>query len=87
MGCVGRGFYNEETVCRPIGAYEISKHKAELLVQREARNFSITILRPSIVFGPGRSPEQDSFFDLIKSFYYGHFRLFGEGKSIINIYD
>ncbi|MGA2962917.1 MAG: NAD-dependent epimerase/dehydratase family protein [Candidatus Korobacteraceae bacterium] len=49
------GAVTEETPLRPVGAYETSKAESDELVQQAARSgsFSCTVLRPSIVFGPG----------------------------------
>jgi len=45
----------EETVCRPIGAYGISKYAATLAGMDYARRFgaSIVVVRPSNIVGPG----------------------------------
>ena len=45
----------EETPLRPTGVYETSKAESDQLVQQAAEHgaFSCTVLRPSIVFGPG----------------------------------
>lgn len=49
------GVVTEETPLRPIGVYETSKAESDQIVQQAAEQgaFSWTVLRPSIVFGPG----------------------------------
>jgi nucleoside-diphosphate-sugar epimerase len=49
------GDVTEETPLRPTGVYETSKAESDQLVQQAAEQaaFSYTVLRPSIVFGPG----------------------------------
>ena len=50
-----RGVVTEETPLQPTGVYETSKAESDQLVQKAAEHgaFSCTVLRPSIVFGPG----------------------------------
>ena len=50
-----RGVVTEETPLRPTGVYETSKAESDELVQQAADHgaFSCTVLRPSMVFGPG----------------------------------
>jgi nucleoside-diphosphate-sugar epimerase len=49
------GVVTEETPLRPTGVYETSKAESDQIVQQAAEHgaFSCTVLRPSIVFGPG----------------------------------
>ena len=49
------GVVTEETPLRPTGVYETSKAESDQIVQQAAKQdgFSCTVLRPSIVFGPG----------------------------------
>jgi nucleoside-diphosphate-sugar epimerase len=50
-----RGVVTEETPLRPVGVYETTKAESDQVVQQAAEHgaFSFTVLRPSIVFGPG----------------------------------
>ena len=50
-----RGVVTEETPLQPTGVYETSKAESDQIVQQAAEDgaFSCTVLRPSIVFGPG----------------------------------
>jgi nucleoside-diphosphate-sugar epimerase len=50
-----RGAVTEETPLRPTAVYESTKAESDQLVQQAAEHgaFSCTVLRPSIVFGPG----------------------------------
>lgn len=54
-GSYRHGVVTEETPLRPTGVYETSKAESDQLVQQAADDgaFSCTVLRPSIVFGPG----------------------------------
>lgn len=54
-GAHRHGVVTEETPLRPTGVYETTKAESDQLVQQAAEHgaFSCTILRPSIVFGPG----------------------------------
>jgi nucleoside-diphosphate-sugar epimerase len=54
-GPVRRGVVTEETRLRPTGVYEASKAESDQIVQQAAERgaFSCTVLRPSVVFGPG----------------------------------
>ena len=45
----------------------------------------VTILRPGIVYGPGKSPEKDSFLSLARSINNGYFRYIGSDKGGYNI--
>jgi nucleoside-diphosphate-sugar epimerase len=49
------GVVTEETPLRPTGVYETTKAESDQIVQQAAEHgaFSCTVLRPSIVFGPG----------------------------------
>lgn len=85
MGCVKPGEYDEFDSCNPGNDYEVSKYQAELLVTEASCYFPVTILRPSIVFGPGKPPDRDSFFALVKSIKSRQFRLLGDNNSFYNI--
>ena len=54
-GLIRGGVVTEETPLRPTGVYETSKAESDQIVQRAAEHgaFSCTVLRPSVVFGPG----------------------------------
>ncbi|NTV12497.1 MAG: NAD(P)-dependent oxidoreductase [Desulfobulbaceae bacterium] len=53
-GPTGPGLVDEKTPCRPLSKYGRTKLAIEeLLLARASENFSVTILRPTAVFGPG----------------------------------
>lgn len=87
MGIEKPGTFDEMSPCMPRNDYERSKLEAERLVLEAAEkgNLSVVILRPSIVYGPGKRPERDSFLSLIRSIKNGYFRYVGSDKSIYNI--
>lgn len=73
----------EESLCEPVGAYEVSKTQAdELLMEFAAKEplFSFTILRPSNVVG--RDMTNSSFDSLIKMIKKRLFFYIGSKKSI-----
>ena len=46
--------YNENTLCKPIDPYGISKLKAENLIKKlECKNFKVSIIRTPVVYGKG----------------------------------
>lgn len=90
VGVIGMekpGTFDETSPCFPKNDYEQSKLEAEKLAletgQREG--LSVAILRPSIVYGPGKLSGRDSFLSLIRSIKRGYFRYIGTKKSIYNI--
>ena len=85
MGCRKSGRYDETTPCSPRNTYEQTKLKAEQMVLDAAQHFPTTVLRPSIVFGPGRKTDQDSFYRLVKAIASGRFILFGNEQAYFNI--
>jgi nucleoside-diphosphate-sugar epimerase len=89
-GVVGRTTkknVNEETPCNPDNLYEMTKFKAEEIVIQgiKIRGLKTQILRPSTVFGEGREPEKDSFFQLIQAIAAGRYRHIRKGNGIYNI--
>ncbi len=87
MGIGKTGIFDETSPCCPRNDYERSKLEAERLVLEagQKKGLSVAILRPSIVYGPGKSPEKDSFLSLICSIKNGYFRYIGSDKGIYNI--
>ncbi len=87
IGASGSRSYDETSACLPANAYEKSKHEAECLVREYAASgaFKTAVLRPSIVYGPGRVPEQDSFLALVRAIDKGYFHFIGRGEGIYNI--
>lgn len=57
VGRVNDNVVSEATPCQPVSDYGITKLNVERLLQREGcRDFDLTILRPTSVFGPGGEP-------------------------------
>lgn len=78
---------NERTACHPQNDYEISKYKAEQIVLAGIkRGLKAHILRPVTIFGVKKHPEQDSFFQLLKSMRTGYYKNVGQGiYNIVHI--
>lgn len=87
MGIKKTGVFDEKNLCFPRNSYERSKLEAEKIVLETGRKqgLSVAVLRPGIVYGPGKSPERDSFLSLIRSIKNGYFRYIGSDKGIYNI--
>jgi nucleoside-diphosphate-sugar epimerase len=88
-GVVGRTtgkIIDEETPCNPRSPYEITKLKAEEIVKQGImKGLRAQILRPTIVFGKGRNPEKDSFFQFIRAIAAGKYRHINRGRGKYNI--
>jgi nucleoside-diphosphate-sugar epimerase len=88
-GVVGEQKNNviDETVeCKPNTEYELSKYHAEQIVlEHVKKGLKAQILRPTIVFGSGKNPVEDSFFQLIVAIRSGLYRNINKGKGIYNI--
>lgn len=77
---------NEETPCYPDSLYEKTKYKAEEVIRQGInRGLKAQILRPTIVFGTGRAPQDDSFLQLIRSIASDNYRNIRGGSGIYNI--
>ena len=87
IGAEKAGYYDELAPCFPRNSYEKSKLEAEKIVLQYSKNrgLDISILRPSIVYGPGKKSEGDSFLSLITAIKNEYFRYAGDNKSIYNI--
>ena len=86
VGKTNKKTINEETPCRPDSLYEKTKLRAEEIVRQGiGRGLKAQILRPTIVFGTGRAPEDDSFLQLIRSIASGRYRNIRGGSGIYNI--
>ncbi len=87
IGAEKPGIFDETRPGFPRNDYERSKLEAERLVLEtgQKKGLSIAILRPSIVYGPGKPPEKDSFLSLVHSINNGYFRCIGSDKGIYNI--
>jgi dTDP-glucose 4,6-dehydratase len=58
---------SEKTDTFPIGPYGLSKLKAEKILQRHQNKFSLSILRPRLIIGPGRVGTIEKLAKLINS--------------------
>lgn len=77
---------DETTPCNPENLYEMTKYKAEEIVgEGIEKGLKAQILRPATVFGKGREPEKDSFFQLIRAIATGRYRHINKGRGIYNI--
>ena len=87
MGVEKPGIFDETSPCFPRNDYERSKLEAERLILEtgQEKGLSVAILRPSIVYGPGKSSEKDSFLSLARSIKNGYFRYIDSDKGIYNI--
>ena len=55
VGVIGRvedPLVNEDTPCRPMNPYEVTKERAERLFAEEKLPFPVCIVRPTNIFGP-----------------------------------
>ena len=89
VGVMGRdkeGTFDERDQCFVKNSYERSKLAAEEIVLNAGRDqkVPVSILRPSIVYGPGKK-KSDSFLSLIRSVKKKQFRYIGSDESIYNI--
>jgi nucleoside-diphosphate-sugar epimerase len=88
-GVVGRtreNYIDENTECNPQNLYEQTKLEAEKIVKKGiAMGLKAQILRPTIVFGTGREPANDSFLQLIIAMKSGRYKNIGAGSSVYNI--
>jgi len=77
---------DESVECKPQNLYEQTKWEAENVIRRYIdRGLRAQILRPTIVFGPGKDPEQDSFLQFVRSIKHGRYMNIGNGDGIYNI--
>ncbi len=77
---------DEEAACHPQNDYERSKLRGEQLVMQYAQeqNLPVTIMRPTIVFGPGREKEKDSFASWMGAIQSERYRYIGQGQYMAN---
>lgn len=86
VGKTNKQTINEETPCRPDSLYEKTKLRAEeIVIQGIGRGLKAQVLRPTIVFGTGRAPENDSFLQLVRAIAAGNYRHIRGGNGIYNI--
>lgn len=85
VGKVKDNYIDENMSCNPQNLYEQTKLEAEKIVKKGIdKGLKSQILRPTIVFGVGRDPSNDSFLQLVASMKSGRFRTIGDG-GIYNI--
>lgn len=85
VGKTNKRIIDEETPCHPHNPYEVSKYKAEVLVQTAIEEgLDAQILRPTTIFGPRMN--DNSFLQLVQSMRSGLYKNIGEGMyNIIHI--
>ena len=76
----------EEDVCRPLNSYGKSKRAAEEYLKAHSREVPITILRPSLVYGP-RSPETRLVLDILKWGFVPAIRHHNQCVNLIHVSD
>ena len=78
MGVRKPGLVDETAPCCPQNAYEQSKYVAEQLVLAWSaqEDISVTVLRPTIVFGDGPRVADDSMLAWLRAMQAGHFMFF-----------
>jgi nucleoside-diphosphate-sugar epimerase len=83
IGARRPGRYDEQSPCRPRGAYAASKLEAEQLVRAidPADGVHAVIIRPTIVFGPGHPASFVALLDAIRT---SRFRLIGRRDAVAN---
>lgn len=70
----------EETPCFPAPGYERSKYDAEIrLSDYRKRGLDLRTIRPTIIVGPGRNPQNDSFLHLLRAIQRGRYVSIGTG--------
>lgn len=88
-GIVGpkyEGVICEETTGVPLSLYERTKQAAEnIVLSGVSMGLKAQILRPTIVFGLGRNPENDSLIHLVRAIVRGNYRNIGAGNGVYNI--
>lgn len=77
---------DEGSLCKPKNLYEKTKYEAErTLAKFVSKGLKVCILRPTIIFGAGKSPSNDSFLQLISAIKVGRYMHIGKGQGIYNI--
>lgn len=86
VGDVNQDVIDENIVCHPNSLYEKSKLDAENLVRAGIeKGLKAQILRPSFIFGMGRSPLEDPFLQLVKAIKVGQYKAIRRGMGFYNI--
>lgn len=77
---------DEDARCHPRSFYEETKYEAEGIVRKGTEmGLRAQVLRPTFVFGSGRSPGEDPFLQLVRAIKSGRYRNIGGGKGVYNI--
>lgn len=78
---------DENTICNPQNAYEISKYKAEqIVINAIKKGLNAYIIRPSTIFGIGKNIETNSFLQLVKAMRNNSYKNINQGiYNIIHI--
>ncbi len=89
VGVIGArrgGVYDEQSPCAPQGPYEISKLGGEEIARGfgAAGDLRVTIVRPTIVFGPRLEGPADSFLSWLGAIKRGRFRFVGRAPAAAN---
>lgn len=83
MGLIKKQLVDEQDICNPKTPYQKSKYESEQLIKEyiEKYNLPVTILRPTMIYGPGMKHSQIlKIYNLLKK---GFFPLVDGGKATI----
>jgi nucleoside-diphosphate-sugar epimerase len=69
---------DESTICKPASDYDKTKYLSELAVKKSSLKY--TIIRPTMVYGPGEMTNKAKMFRFIQK---GLFRIIGDGKNLM----
>ena len=86
IGAQRSGTYDERSACQPRNSYEASKWQGEQIARefQQRRLLRVTVVRPTIVFGPRVLGPADSFLSWLRAVQRGRFRHIGSGSGFAN---
>jgi len=86
IGARRRGEYDEDSACQPRSPYEVSKLRGEEIARDFGRrgDLAVTVVRPTIVFGPRLEGPSDSFLSWLRAIKLGRFRFVGSAPAVAN---
>lgn len=85
MGATQMGAVDEDWPCHPLNEYERSKYEAETIALEWSKKtgVTVTVLRPTIVFGEGVRSSSDSILAWLRAIQAGRF-VFLDSRAIAN---
>lgn len=79
-------YFNEDSICNPTDDYGKSKLKAEQeLKTLESENFTISIIRPPLIYGKGVKGNLKKLHSLISRFRFLPFAKIANQRSMVNV--